>query len=88
MLYFKALVLSRLKNKEDTKTNFVFRQTLESVVHCSSGSHQPDSDPVVMSKEEVELLSLYHKAFNDDDVDYNLIKAIVEYIQTEYQVNF
>ena len=41
-----------------------------------------------MSKEEVELLSLYHKAFNDDDVDYNLIKAIVEYIQTEYQVNF
>ena len=27
------------------------------------------------------------EAFNDDDVDYNLIRAIVQYIQTEYRVS-
>lgn len=39
-----------------------------------------------MSEEEKEALDVYHAAFNDDDVDYKLIHAIIEYIQTEFTV--
>jgi hypothetical protein len=39
-----------------------------------------------MNEEEKEALDLYHKAFNDDDVDYKLIRAIIDHIQTEFTV--
>jgi hypothetical protein len=55
-------------------------------VHCGSGVNQPDLEPVGMSDDEIHVLSIYHKSFNDDDVDYNLIKSIINYIQSEYAV--
>ena len=58
------------------------------MAHCSSASQVgTDVSPIVMSDEERELLAVYHKAFNDDDVDYQLIKSIIDYIQAEYMVS-
>jgi hypothetical protein len=57
------------------------------VVHCGSGSQQPDLEPAGMSDEEREILAVYHKSFNDDDVDYNLIKAIIQFIQSQFKVS-
>ncbi len=48
--------------------------------------HSGSEVQIVMSEEEKEALDVYHAAFNDDDVDYKLIHAIIEYIQTEFTV--
>ena len=42
---------------------------------------------ILMTDEERELVAVYHKSFCDDNVDYLLIKSIVDHIQSKFRVN-
>ena len=65
--------------------NFFPRHALESVVLDSS--HHEDFAPAVTEKEltqeQIEMLNVYHRTFNDELVDHNLVASVIRYIQEE-----
>ncbi|XP_054169312.1 3'-5' RNA helicase YTHDC2-like [Oppia nitens] len=47
---------------------------------CVTGNARGGSTGVVLTDEDKELLDIYHNCFNDDDIDCQLICAVLEHI--------